>query len=92
MVKRIRHSAKHPGFKAVAQKIATRMNIPVTRANAILAAAARKTSRQGLLRNPRISGVFKPPRSGHYLEHKGPTHRVSSFPIRHHRRSRSRKH
>jgi hypothetical protein len=36
------HSGRHPGFKAVARKIARKEGVPVERASAILAASSRK--------------------------------------------------
>lgn len=53
---------KHPGFKKVATSIAKKQGIPVERAQAILAASARKASPAAVKANPRlkkISGVVK---------------------------------
>lgn len=53
---------KHPGFKAVQKKIAAKQGIPMERAGAILAAAARKASKKAVKANPRlkkVSGVVK---------------------------------
>jgi hypothetical protein len=52
----------HPGFKAVATKIAKKQGISKDRAGAILAASARKASAKAVAANPRlkkISGVKK---------------------------------
>lgn len=48
---------KHPGFKAVQKKIATKQGIPMERAGAILAAGARKASKQAVAKNPRLKRV-----------------------------------
>lgn len=51
---------KHPGFAAVAQKIADTKGISVDHASSILAAAVRKASPKAVKDNPRlkrISGV-----------------------------------
>ncbi len=53
---------KHRGFKAVAASIAQKQGIPMERANAILAAGARKASPKAIKANPslkKISGVVK---------------------------------
>lgn len=53
---------KHPGFKKAAASIAKRQNIPMERAQAILAAGARKASKKAVRANPRlkkVSGVKK---------------------------------
>ncbi len=55
-------SEKHPGFKAVAAGIAKKQGIPVERANAILAAGARKAGAKAVKANPalkKVSGVIK---------------------------------
>lgn len=52
----------HPGFKAVAKKIAKKQGLPMERAQAILAAGARKASKKAVKANPRlkkVSGVKK---------------------------------
>jgi len=52
----------HPGFKAVQAKIAKKQGISKKRAGAILAAGARKASKQAVKANPRlkrVSGVKK---------------------------------
>ena len=51
------HSPAHPGFKATAGKIAAREGISEDRADAILAAAARKASRGAIKANPRLKRV-----------------------------------
>jgi hypothetical protein len=54
--------AKHPGFKKVAAGIAAKQGIPIARANAIVAAGARKASKAAIKANPRlkkVSGVVK---------------------------------
>lgn len=53
---------KHPGFKAVAKKVAAKQGISMERANAIVAAGARKASKAAIKANPRlkkVSGVKK---------------------------------
>ena len=53
---------KHPGFKAVASKIAKKQGISKERASAIVAAGARKASAKAKKANPRlmkVSGVKK---------------------------------
>lgn len=55
-------SKKHPGFKAVQEKIAKKQGISKKAAGAILASSARKTSKKAIKANPRlkrISGVGK---------------------------------
>lgn len=52
----------HPGFKAVAKKIAKKQGIGMERAGAILAASARKASKKAIKANPnlkKVSGVVK---------------------------------
>lgn len=53
---------KHPGFKAVAKKIARREGISEKRASAILAAATRRASPAAKKRNPRLKRVKMPRR------------------------------
>lgn len=51
---------KHPGFKAAASSIAKKQGVSKERANAILAAGARKAGASAVRRNPhlrRVSGV-----------------------------------
>lgn len=52
-----RKSKKHPGFKAVAKKIAKKQGLSMARANAILAAGARKASKKAVKANPRLKRV-----------------------------------
>lgn len=55
-------SKKHPGFKAVQEKIAKKQGISKKAAGAILASSARKASKKAVKANPRlkrISGVGK---------------------------------
>ena len=52
----------HPGFKAVAEKIAKKQGISKDRAGAILAAGARKASTKAVKANPnlkKVSGMKK---------------------------------
>lgn len=51
------HPVKHPGFKVAAEEIAARENLPVERADAILAASARKASPAAKAVNPRLKRV-----------------------------------
>ena len=48
---------KHPGFKAVQQKIAKSEGIPMENAGAILASASRKASAAAKKKNPRLKKV-----------------------------------
>lgn len=50
-----KHSAKHPGFKAVQKKIAKKYGMK--KAGAILASASRKASKGAKKRNPRLKKV-----------------------------------
>ena len=53
---------KHPGFKAVAKKVAAKEGVSQKRADAIIAASARKASKKAVAANPRlkrVSGVKK---------------------------------
>ena len=47
----------HPGFKAVQERIAKKQGISKKRAGAILAAGARKASKQAVKANPRLKRV-----------------------------------
>lgn len=47
----------HPGFKAVAAKIAKKQGVSKERAGAILAASARKASKAAVKANPRLKRV-----------------------------------
>lgn len=58
----MKKSSKHPGFKAVQKKIASKQGVSMERAGAILAAGARKASPSAIKKNPRlkkVSGVVK---------------------------------
>jgi len=48
---------KHRGFKEVASEIAAKQNIPIQRANAIVAAGARKASPAAIKANPRLKRI-----------------------------------
>lgn len=50
-------SKKHPGFKAVQKKIASKEGISMKEAGAILASSSRHASRGAKKRNPRLSRV-----------------------------------
>lgn len=52
-----KHHAKHPGFKVVQAKIASREGISQDRAGAILAASSRRASPAAKRANPRLSKV-----------------------------------
>jgi len=52
-----RKSTKHPGFKAVASKIAKKQGISKKRAGAILAASSRSASAGAKKKNPRLKKV-----------------------------------
>ena len=47
----------HPGFKAVASKIAAKEGVSKARASAILAASSRKASAKAKAANPRLKRV-----------------------------------
>jgi hypothetical protein len=50
----------HPGFKAVAKKVAAKQGVSMERAGAIVAAGARKASPAAVKKNPalkKVSGV-----------------------------------
>jgi hypothetical protein len=47
----------HPGFKAVAKKIARKRGVSPKRARAILAAGTRKASKAAKRKNPRLKRV-----------------------------------
>jgi hypothetical protein len=49
--------AKHPGFKAVQKKIASRQGVSMESAGAILASGARKASKKAVAANPRLKRV-----------------------------------
>jgi hypothetical protein len=49
--------AKHPGFKAVQQKIAKQQGVSVKSAGAILASSTRNASIAAKKKNPRLSRV-----------------------------------
>ena len=51
-----KHGA-HPGFKAVAKKIAEEKDIDIEKANAILAASTRGASAAAKAKNPRLRRV-----------------------------------
>jgi len=51
------NTKKHPGFKAVQNKIANRQGISKKRAGAILASATRKASAKAVRKNPRLKRV-----------------------------------
>ncbi len=50
-----KHSAKHPGFKAVQKKMAKKYGMK--KAGAILASATRKASAKAKKKNPRLRRV-----------------------------------
>ena len=50
-------SAKHPGFKAVAQKIARKEGVSMKQASAILASSTRNASASAKRANPRLKRV-----------------------------------
>lgn len=47
----------HPGFEAIAQKIAKKMGISIEKARAILAARTRAASSAAKAANPRLNNV-----------------------------------
>lgn len=50
-------SKSHPGFKAVAEKMASRQNISTKEASAELAASTRNASKSAKAANPRLKRV-----------------------------------
>lgn len=50
-------SKKHPGFKAVQNKIAKKQGISKEKAGAILAASTRNASKKAKKKNPRLNKV-----------------------------------
>ena len=48
----------HPGFKAVAKKVAAKQGVSMERASAIVAAGARKASKAAIKANPRLKKVI----------------------------------
>lgn len=85
----VKHTARHPGFQVIAQRIANRMNVPIGQAQRILGAANAKYRRSHLLRNPRWgklplnTHLFN---TGHHKSHKPKANVV------HRRRPRRRHH
>lgn len=57
MAKAVKHSAKHPGFKAVQAKVAKSEGVSPARAGAIVAASARNASKSAHKANPRLNKV-----------------------------------
>jgi hypothetical protein len=57
MAKSVKHTAKHPGFKSVENKIARKEGISKDRAGAILASASRGASKAAHKANPRLNRV-----------------------------------
>lgn len=53
----MRHSAAHPGFQAIARRIASRQGISSDRAAAELAAGTRRAGYKARKRNPRLNRV-----------------------------------
>lgn len=53
----MKHSAKHPGFGAVASRIAKSEGVSADRARAILASSTRKASPAAKKANPRLKSV-----------------------------------
>lgn len=49
--------AKHPGFKAVQKKIATKQGVSMESAGAILASSTRKASSAAKKKNPNLKKV-----------------------------------
>ena len=52
-----KHTTKHPGFKAVQGKIASKMGVSKERAGAILASKTRSASTKAKKVNPRLKKV-----------------------------------
>ncbi len=58
--KKSRRSKAHPGFSAVAGRIARKQGISKKRASAILAASSRRASPAAKRKNPRLKRVAMP--------------------------------
>lgn len=52
-----KHSKAHPGFKAVANKVAKKEGVSPSRAAAIVASSARNASKAAHKANPRLNKV-----------------------------------
>lgn len=50
-------SKAHPGFKAVASKVASKEGLPLARASAIIAASSRNASASAKAKNPALKRV-----------------------------------
>lgn len=57
MVRKVKHTKKHPGFKKVQSTIAKKQGISMERAGAILASTTRRASAKAKRRNPRLKRV-----------------------------------
>jgi len=57
MAKAMKHSKAHPGFSAVASKIAAKEGVSKKAAGAILASASRHSSTKAKKANPRLNRV-----------------------------------
>jgi len=53
----VKMSAKHPGFKKVAQQIAQKQGVSIKQASAILASKTRSASPAAKAKNPRLNRV-----------------------------------
>lgn len=53
----VANAEKHEGFNAVAESIAKKENLPLDRAKAIAAGAARNASKSAKKKNPRLKRV-----------------------------------
>ena len=61
----MKHTSKHPGFKAVAKGIAKKEGIPMKNASAILASAGRKAGKKAVMKNPNLKKI-----KGYQYEHR----------------------
>ena len=53
----MKHTSKHPGFKAVAKGISKKEGIPMKNASAILASAGRKSGKAAVKKNPNLKKI-----------------------------------
>lgn len=65
-MRKVKKSRKHPGFEAVSESIASKLNISQERADAILASKTRGAGKAARKSNPRLNRVpkSKPKRKG----------------------------
>jgi hypothetical protein len=57
-MRKVKHTKKHPGFKAVSGRIASKQGVSKARANAMLAAGTRRAGAKAKRKNPRLKRVL----------------------------------